>query len=325
MTHSTSTAAQIGPVSIRERRQALEILFRNRSATDRAAQVATLLDSASKTPDNLGNLLAARRRGRLVGAVLALHQPGKTALVWPPSLADGEPQETAAALMAALVAEVRNSPTRLCQALLELDARLDAERLESAGFFHAADLLYLVCPRVAFPSSPPDGPSEIETFSQSNRVRFERVVEATYRQTLDCPQLNGIRRTSDVLEGYRATGVYDPERWLLFSQQGRDLGCLIQADFPVEDQWELVYMGVAPEFRGNRIGREIVRHAQWRVAQSGRNRLVLAVDADNVPAIRVYQEAGFQRWDRRSVYLHVVSRQLTAIQPAATDPRAASQ
>ena len=62
-------------------------------------------------------------------------------------------------------------------------------------------------------------------------------------------------------------------------------------------------MGLIPEARGQEHGIDIVRYAQWLAAEAGAERLVLAVDAANAPAIRVYSAAGFQTWDRRSVFL----------------------
>ena len=38
-----------------------------------------------------------------------------------------------------------------------------------------------------------------------------------------------------------------------------------------------------------------------------RQRLVLAVDAANEPALRTYAAAGFQAWDRRSVFIRVMA------------------
>jgi ribosomal protein S18 acetylase RimI-like enzyme len=62
-------------------------------------------------------------------------------------------------------------------------------------------------------------------------------------------------------------------------------------------------MGVVPEARGQGLGISIVRHAQYLARAAGRERLVLAVDAANEPAIAVYAAAGFVCWDRRSVFL----------------------
>jgi ribosomal protein S18 acetylase RimI-like enzyme len=99
--------------------------------------------------------------------------------------------------------------------------------------------------------------------------------------------------------------VFDPQRWLIVGEGRHDIGCLLLADYPRDDQWELVYMGLVREARGRGLGAAIVRHAQWLARQAERSRLVLAVDADNWPAIAVYVACGFVTWDHRSVYVRV--------------------
>ena len=121
--------------------------------------------------------------------------------------------------------------------------------------------------------------------------------------SLDCPHIEPARGIDDVLAGYRATGVFDPARWLIVGHQGNDVGCVLLADHPQLDQWELIYMGVVPEARGRRFGLGIARHAQWLARQAGRERLTLAVDAANSPALDVYAAAGFVIWDQCHVFL----------------------
>jgi ribosomal protein S18 acetylase RimI-like enzyme len=51
---------------------------------------------------------------------------------------------------------------------------------------------------------------------------------------------------------------------------------------------------------------EAVRRAQEHVRAAGRERLVLAVDERNWPAIRMYSAAGFEAWNRRAVFLRKI-------------------
>ena len=43
----------------------------------------------------------------------------------------------------------------------------------------------------------------------------------------------------------------------------------------------------------------MAQHAAWLGTRSGARTLVLAVDAANVPAVKMYERAGFVVWDRR--------------------------
>ncbi len=130
-------------------------------------------------------------------------------------------------------------------------------------------------------------------------------MDRTYEGTLDCPRLNGVRSTEDVLATYRRSGEFDPARWFLVRLEEQDVGCLLLADHPRNEQWELIYVGLVPSARGRGLGRQLVRHAQWLVRQAGRRRLVLSVDAANGPAIGLYASEGFVAWDRRGIYLHL--------------------
>jgi RimJ/RimL family protein N-acetyltransferase len=85
-----------------------------------------------------------------------------------------------------------------------------------------------------------------------------------------------------------------------------DVGCLILTDYPEQDTWELIYMGLLPAARRKGYGAAIACHAQWLAGRAGRLRLVTAADAANEPALKVYAAAGFQAWDRRSVFIRIL-------------------
>lgn len=106
----------------------------------------------------------------------------------------------------------------------------------------------------------------------------------------------------EVLTSYRDTGEFDPQRWLIVQHEDRDVGCLLLADHPAADQWELVYMGLMAEARGRGFGLPLVQYAQWLTRLADRPRLVVAVDGANGPAMSVYDSAGFVSWDQRVVF-----------------------
>jgi ribosomal protein S18 acetylase RimI-like enzyme len=107
----------------------------------------------------------------------------------------------------------------------------------------------------------------------------------------------------DVLEGYQATGKFRAENWLTVQTRGQDAGVLLLADHPVARHWELVYMGLVPEGRGRGLGRQITEYAQFLARRQNVERIVLAVDAANSPALAMYRSAGFEPWDCRTVYV----------------------
>ena len=254
--------------------------------------------------------LLAHFRGDVMHAVCWLErQPGRTASFWPPV----PTREQEAALDAALVAKAldmaRGQNVLLVQTLLPTDAGPDAEVLRQAGFLHVADLLYLVSAAERFPSSAPTTDLKFHSLEEADWDRLERIVERTYVNSCDCPSLDGVRPISDVLESYRSVGRFRPELWRVALMHDKDIGCVLLADHAPLPVWELVYMGVAPEARGKQLGLEITRYSQWLAAREHAERLVLAVDAANEPAIAMYAAAGFVAWDRRSVFIHLISTQ----------------
>ena len=156
------------------------------------------------------------------------------------------------------------------------------------------ELWYLDCLTLSCSSDPVSGPLQFLTYRPEWHQRLAEVVKASYQDTLDLPLLNGVRDVQDVLIGYQAQGTFDPARWLIAQHDGVDVGCLLLADHPTEDAWELVYMGLIPSARGHGWGRQLIQHAQHLTQQAGRRRLFLGVDRLNLPALHLYQQTGFR-------------------------------
>jgi ribosomal protein S18 acetylase RimI-like enzyme len=228
--------------------------------------------------------------------------PGKTAQVWLPRLESGEPSATALGLFQAIDAWLEEQSIELAQALFEQISEEEEQLLLQAGFVYLSDLLYLASPTEQFPESSPASQLEFTPYDPSRHEALKSVIEATYFQTLDCPKLNDLRDMEEVVEGYRSSGVFLANLWSLVRFEGKDIGCLLLVDHPEYDNVELVYMGVVSATRGRGFGMEIARFAQWQTKCLGRARIVVAVDAANEPAVRMYSAVGFQAWDRRRVY-----------------------
>jgi ribosomal protein S18 acetylase RimI-like enzyme len=296
---------------------ALALAARAWPTTERAGQLTAI---AQLVADGKGGdlvLVAAYWQSRLCGAVLGQVLVGRAAVVWPPQLAAGQSATLAVELLDELHRQLAVADVCLAQALLEDSASDDAVILRAAGYEHAGDLLYMAAESASLPAELAELPLDMEAWSPANQDRLLDIIEATYRGSLDCPLVDGLRSTNDVLAGYRAVGNFRPEWWLLAQAQGRDVGCLLLADHPEQEQVEIVYLGIAPEHRGRGWGLSLTRHAQWLAYRAGRSRVVLAVDAANRPAIAAYEAAGFVGWDRRSILVR-------DFRPAATHSTAST-
>ena len=314
-------------------RSALDCLFHDWPENQRRDQVSYLLGTAHD--GGLEGLLVALNNGQIQGAVLSRPLGGKAALVWAPRLVDnlrdvaddlstnqreslisgtGEvaPDQPATetlrlALLTQLLDQLGASGVGLVQTLLTTDAASDERLFAQAGFTRLADLVYLLASNTQASAAEEPRELEFETYRSMSHERFKQLVERTYEGSLDCPALDGVRDVEDVLAGYRVTGRFDPRNWLIVRAAGQDVGCLILADDPRLDQWELIYMGLVPEARGRRWGRLLVAHAQRLAAQAGRRHLMLSVDAANGPAVRTYTHAGFVQCDVRRVLFRLIN------------------
>jgi ribosomal protein S18 acetylase RimI-like enzyme len=251
-------------------------------------------------------VLAAYAGERLVGAGFAQMLAGRAAVITRPQTLDSVGGEVAAvedALLAAALRELHTGGMHLAQCLLPFGDAIAAAAIRRSGFTHSADLLYLVASSESFPEAPLNQPFELESWNPADEPRLIRILNETYAGTLDCPEIDGLRDTADVLRGYLATGEYRPELWHIVRHNGCDVGCLLLTLHPAGPHCELVYVGLVPSVRGRGWGIELTRHAQWLSRQVDAERLVLAVDASNEPAVRIYVAAGFAAWDRRQLWL----------------------
>ena len=283
---------------------ALRLILEHLAPDQQHTQIRRTMDEAQRGRVSLEGIFVAKRAEEIVGATWCQVLPGHTAVVWPPRTTL-DASQTVGQLYDSLCHYMSSKDVRLAQCLIDTDSGQEAEELRHAGFDYATDLLYMVSSIERFPESPPSFVLNYEHYTPKSHQRLSSLIEHTYHGTLDCPALDGVRSIRDVLTGYQATGEFDPGRWLFIRDQAEDVGCLLLADHPREKQWELIYMGLVPEVRGRGWGLEATRQAQWQARLAGRDRLVLAVDASNKYAVRIYAEAGFVTWDRRSVFMKI--------------------
>jgi ribosomal protein S18 acetylase RimI-like enzyme len=299
------TVRIVPPRSDEERRIAARLLSSRESAETRNLTCRRLLERGPRD----GWFLACSA-GRAVGAVLADQLAGRAGAIWPPCVVLDDPlprRSVADQLLARAIEYLRAHGSAIVQAQLENQAGEEAQALRAAGFEPFCELMYLSSEASDFPTAPPAPRVRFEHYSRANHARLVRLVEETYRDTLDCPRLNGLRDVEDVLEGYQALGHFAPERWLIVLHEGRDVGCLLLTTYCDPPIWELIYQGIVPWARGRGLGTDVTRHAQWLAAQAGAEQLVLAVDAANDPALAVYAAAGFRAWESRWVFARLLS------------------
>jgi mycothiol synthase len=300
---------KVVPCPPNRRAEALSLVLCEIAPSQRREIAGDLLKTSTNDDSSAASGLLVTMRGDvLCGAVWPQPQPGNTAVLWPHQLVAGEPEPTGFTLLRAAVGWLDGAAIGMAQVLLPRRDERVVPMLESVGFSHLAELLYLTCEADRFLTEPqPERELQFMPYDERNRERLGSLIEQSYVGTLDCPALNGARGMDDVIAGYQATGLFRPEIWQIVRHNGEDVGVLLLADHPSARHWELVYMGLVPKGRGRGWGRQITQHAQSLARLANVERIVLAVDAANFPALEMYRAMGFEKWDRRHVFVRFAS------------------
>jgi len=285
------------------RAEALALVLCDLAPSARRQISGGLLDADDQAEIANEPLYIAKSGGKLRGATWGQRQSGNIALFWPPQFESGHDQQAAFRLVDAVMTDLDETSVEMTQVFLSSPDIETIAVLQYAHFRHLADLMYMACQSERFPLVAPD-PCELMyvPYDGSQRGRLIRLIEKTYEGTLDCTALNGVRDVDHIINGYQATGIYRPDNWL-FVRSDEDIGVLLLADHPKARHWELMYMGLVPEARGRGWGRQIARYAQWLARGANVERIVVAVDVANTPAVDMYRSAGFEMWDKRAVYV----------------------
>jgi ribosomal protein S18 acetylase RimI-like enzyme len=251
-------------------------------------------------------LVAARQGDELVAAQLGQVLAGNVAVIWQPAFLRVDVGDDAAlvkGLFTKILDGAAAGDVRLAQALTAVDDVHAHEQFAVGGFTRTAELIYLSGEVQGARAEEATLPFLLTEYHEGEEGRLARLVERTYEGTLDCPGLDGLRTTQDVLAGYRAVGQFRPELWRFVRWQEADVGCLLLNVHPDVRYAEIVYLALVPEVRGRGWGEALSRKACDLARDAACERVVLAVDAANGPAISMYERAGFFEFERREVWI----------------------
>lgn len=308
---------------------ARRLVSRANEDVDAAAQ--RLMESASKHAIDFslcfGTVEPTKGQARVRQVCLAVLGAGRTAMLFLSEPEPGIPEgaagvaERAACINAVcdhLSAHHHRTAT-LAQALPEPGDRWSVESLLAANFISVGTLVYLR----AHPPAPrrrdvahawPDGIT-VERFSDIGALgtSVERdaadaalaaALEHSYIDTMDCPELCGLRHIDDVLDSHRSTGTYDPTWWYLVRHNAQPAGAMLLNRCPEMRSVELVYLGLGTGVRGKGLGSRLLRMGMDRVHEAFPGwSVTCAVDARNAPALALYESLGFASYAKRGAYV----------------------
>jgi mycothiol synthase len=234
--------------------------------------------------------------------------------------AGGEESERIAAVLAACeeLAEENRRGTRdirLAQALPDPRETWAVNAYTGAGFISVGDLAYLRAPlrRRAIPALEPVWPNGVTVRTvqgvgpgEADRALLLEALEHSYIDTLDCPALCGLRETEDILESHRATGIFDRSLWWLVFLEGKPRGCMLMSHIPDHSCVELVYLGLSPDLRGQRLGRLLLEMGIAACSDRAADHIACAVDLRNAPARKLYERLGFREFGHRAALVRPI-------------------
>ncbi len=143
--------------------------------------------------------------------------------------------------------------------------------------------------------------------------QFESLVQKTYLETLDCPKLCQYRTADQTLQGYRDGPAFEPRYWFTAEEvtTRTPAGCLVLGVHgkggtppPV---LEIIYMGLIPESRSQGLADGLIEQAMQCAKSIGCERVILAVDQKNVPALRLYQRFGLESMMSEDVWCRTIA------------------
>jgi len=305
------------PAHASETDDALALVLGSPNSPASMAQIGEFKQFAHQREIDLRELWVFGSGNRLAWAVLPIYSPGRTILLLTPS--ELPRQGDVSPLVDAVCLAAASRGVHLAQLLADPSDGQLQQTFNRSGFIHIAELLYLqsALRRVPAPPRMAEGLSW-QTYSDQSHPLFCRAILRSYIQSLDCPALAGLRDIEDIVAGHRSSGEFDPQYWHVLLDAEEPIGVVLLTRVPRVEMAELVYLGVVPEARGRGIGDVMMKQALWGVSQMGLQRLTVAVDARNAPALKLYFRHGLGHIGSKTALLRDlrVKTQNDSVQPS---------
>lgn len=200
------------------------------------------------------------------------------------------------ALLRAAYTWVKNQPIRLCH-LEVLPQATDTEALLLAhGMQHLVHLEHLIGSSHRRLGMNEAAPLTIQPFGELPQTEQLSLLAAVGHDSLDSRPLRDVLTVQELLSGFYQQDPQAPQHWYVVGYHGVTVGVLLMAPRPDLGRWELMLMGLTPDWRGKGLGRALLNTALELAQQAGVQEIMLAVDNLNLPAKRLYFQAGFVRY-----------------------------
>jgi len=304
-----SLRCQVRLAKAGERGEGLALLFRRPgvSAARRRREAEAFRDFAERQGLDLTRQWLVFREGAACAACMLIVSAGRCGTIMlSAELTDQDRPGLLEGLRLA-VDEARAQRLRLVQALIEPGAA-ECNLLGAAGFTLLGRLQYLERAVKSPFRSPPETGLTWTTYNDRTHDEFAGVIATSYEETLDCPKLTGVRDMDDVIAAHKASGLFEPNGWLLLRRDGQGVGVLLLNKVVYRSALEIVYMGLLRSVRGSGLGRVLVARALTEARRRNVRSVLLAVDENNWPARNVYESFGFAGTAVREAWMSILDR-----------------
>ena len=292
MIKPTAHSASVAVCPSTHRREALlHLAAVHEPALQPALQTA--LQSA-KQVDAWEGLWVSQQQGCIDSAIWVQPLGNATAQLWLPRQQDPAAQ----ALLQAAYRWITEQGITFCHTVLPPCHYAWEATLFAHNMTRLAELHYLSGSITSSPlasSSNKPAAIQLQAFIELDESAQKALIDGVSQESLDCPDLREALSSETLLAGFYQKAPHAPHYWYSVHVDGQPVGVLLLS--PLKDLcWELLLMGVIPQWRGKGIGREVLQAAFRLAAQEGATEIMLTVDALNMPAQRLYQRAGLARY-----------------------------
>ncbi|MFQ5464185.1 MAG: GNAT family N-acetyltransferase [Phycisphaerae bacterium] len=281
----------------------LEVPFTPEGPID--ARVDDLLAAAAEGVARIDLLFGAFQGGRLLAPVLAVESNGGAALVLAPShQIDARMRTGTEMALARLRQTAFLQGTEMLQAVVPPEADGLQGALKAVGFRCLTTLIYLACRTGDLPTLA-SCRQDLTWMSYRPEIEdlFLEALERSYIDTLDCPELVGLRSTRNALSGHRSRRGFDPQHWWVALRGSEPVGVVLLGTIGLEPGLEIVYLGVSPESRGRGVVDALMLRTAEVARSSGVKYVTLAVDERNVPARKMYERFNYRGTLKRQAWI----------------------
>ncbi len=312
-----SSAEEIRPArTAAEQHAALELLVRDSGSFQLDRDISLILDQAEVGEFDLTNLLIARQSNAeqissplILGSILLIVQPDGTGLVWPPSVSSKnvipeKRNELRYHLLEQAAKIAQNHDCTHMQCSVGAEQELDAKAFLNCGFQELGNMLFLM--------RTPDLKSDLLKPIQSKSLKlipYQKVIdesqlanliERTYEDSQDFPELQGQRTGEQAIRSHRTQGKHHPEWWLVIEYKGIAVGIIFFAEHTELEQVELIYIGIVKKYRNRGFAKGALAQT-IRKFKREEHSIFLGVDARNQAAVRLYESLEFRQISKQRI------------------------